>query len=57
MPARRLARDIAVVLTVKVALLAAIFWLFFGPDRRPDVTPEAVHRLLSPTPDQPPSRS
>jgi hypothetical protein len=44
----RLAREIAAVLVIKVLLLAGLFWLFFGPDQRPVVTPDAVHRLLSP---------
>ena len=45
---QRLAREIVVVLVIKFLLLAAIFVLFFGPDRRPMVTPDAVYRLLAP---------
>lgn len=47
--AARLARDIFVVLAVKVLLLASGFWFFFGPDQRLDVTPGGVHEHLSPT--------
>lgn len=48
MPRRRLAREIAAVLVVKVLLLAGLFVAFFGPDRRLDVTPDAMQRWLSP---------
>jgi hypothetical protein len=44
----RLAREIAAVLVIKVLLLAGIGWLFFGPERQVEVTPDAVHRLLAP---------
>ncbi len=37
-----LAREIAVVLALKVVALAALYVLFFGPSHRPDLTPEAV---------------
>jgi len=50
---QRLAREIAVVLTVKILLLLAIFLLFFGPERRPDITPDVLHRLLAPAPATP----
>lgn len=50
MPRQRLAREIAVVLTVKVLLLLALFLLFFGPERRPDMTPDLLHQLLAPAP-------
>lgn len=50
---QRLAREIAVVLTVKILLLLAIFLLFFGPERRPDITPDLLHRLLAPAPATP----
>ena len=49
MPHQRLVREIAVVLSVKILLLLAIFLLFFGPERRPDITPDVLHRLLAPT--------
>lgn len=45
---QRLAREIAIILCIKVLLLAGLFWLFFGPERRARVTPDAVHRLLLP---------
>ncbi len=37
-----LAREIAVVLALKVVALATLYFLFFGPSQRPDLTPEAV---------------
>lgn len=45
-----LAREIAFWLGVKVVALAAMFFLFFGPEQRPSITPERVEsRLLAPT--------
>lgn len=37
-----LARDIALVLTVKALLLVAGFFAFFGPETRVQVTPESM---------------
>ncbi len=37
-----LARDIALVLTVKALLLVAGFFAFFGPETRLRVTPEGM---------------
>jgi hypothetical protein len=37
-----LARDIAVVLTVKVVLLVAGYFAFFGPETRVQVTPDGM---------------
>ena len=53
MPFRHpLAREIVVVLAVKVVALAALYLVFFGPAHRPDLTPEAVDRaILGTTPD------
>jgi len=48
MPPRRpwlrhpLARDIAVVLGIKVLALTALYLAFFSPSHRLDVTPEAL---------------
>jgi len=41
-----LARDIVVVLVVKVLALAALWLFFFGPAHRPDVTPETMERAI-----------
>ena len=41
-PGHPLVREIAVVLALKVVALAALYFLFFGPSQRPDLTPEAV---------------
>jgi len=43
-----LAREITIVLAAKIVLLAGGYWLFFGPDRRLDVTPELILDHLSP---------
>jgi len=46
---RRLGREIAVVLAVKLAALALIWCLFFGPDQRVAVDADTVsHQLLKP---------
>lgn len=45
-PRRTLAREIVVVLAVKVAALAALYFLFFGPGHRPDLTPETMERAI-----------
>lgn len=37
-----LVREIAVVLALKVVALATLYFLFFGPSQRPELTPEAV---------------
>lgn len=41
-----LAREIVVVLVVKVLALAALWVFFFGPAHRPDVTPETMERAI-----------
>ncbi len=41
-----LAREIAVVLVVKVLALAALYIAFFGPAHRPEVTPETMERAI-----------
>lgn len=41
-----LAREITLVLTIKVLALAALYFTFFGPSHRPDLTPEAVGEAL-----------
>jgi len=41
-----LAREIAVVLVVKVLALAALYITFFGPAHRPEVTPETMGRAI-----------
>ncbi len=46
-PRRRLGREIAVLLTVKVIVLITIFFAFFGPTHRlhPDSTTVSDHLL------------
>jgi hypothetical protein len=41
-----LAREIAVVLVVKVLALAALYFAFFSPAHRPEVTPEIMERAI-----------
>jgi len=41
-----LAREIVVVLAVKAAALALLYFAFFAPPHRPEVTPAAMDRLL-----------
>lgn len=41
-----LAREIAVVLVVKVLALAALYLAFFGPAHRPEVTPQTMERAI-----------
>lgn len=41
-----LAREIAVVLVVKVLALAALYIAFFGPHHRPEVTPQTMERAI-----------
>ena len=43
-----LAREIAIVLILKVAAIAAIWALFFTPAQRPQVGPAALERHLLP---------
>lgn len=45
--AHPLAREIGIVLAAKVVLLFCGFWLFFGPDTRPHLTPDGVLQHLS----------
>ena len=44
--ARRLAIEIAVILTVKLVLLVALWWLFFSPAHRVHVEPARVDDQL-----------
>jgi hypothetical protein len=49
MTAPRLGRDITVVLVLKVALLSALYLMFFRSDERPTVDARlAARHLLSP---------
>lgn len=41
-----LAREIAIVLVLKVAAIAAIWALFFTPESRPKVGPGAIERHM-----------
>ena len=37
-----LRQEIAVILTIKAAAILALFFLFFGPGHRPDITSQKV---------------
>ncbi|MGD8378422.1 MAG: hypothetical protein PVI37_01840 [Gammaproteobacteria bacterium] len=41
-----LAREITLVLIVKLAALALIWWLFFSPPHRVPVNPQTMDRVL-----------
>jgi hypothetical protein len=41
-----LAREIALILLFKLIAILLLFFLFFGPQHRPDVTPEQVHQSV-----------
>ena len=41
-----LAREIAVVLVVKVLALATLYVAFFSPAHRPEVTPQTMERAI-----------
>ncbi len=46
---KRLGVELAVVLCCKIALIAAIFFMFFGPNTRIDQNPETVSQgILAP---------
>jgi len=40
-------REISLILVVKLVLLLLGFWFLFGPDQRPDLSPEDVLDHLS----------
>jgi hypothetical protein len=44
-----LARELAVFLTIKIAVIALIFVFFFGPGTRPDVTSARIRDHFAPT--------
>lgn len=52
-----LAREIAVVLALKLVALLVLFFVFFGPSQRPSITPEAVEILLFDAASPPPVRT
>lgn len=41
-----LAREIVVVLAIKVVALTALYLVFFSPAHRPDLTPESMERAI-----------
>ena len=47
---RPLAKEIAVVLVIKLAAIAVIWGVFFNPDSRPNVGPAALGSHLLPGP-------
>jgi hypothetical protein len=48
-PLRRLTLELFVVIALKIVLLMLIWWLFFAPQPKPDVSPQAIAHLLAPT--------
>ncbi len=46
---RRLRRDIALAIVVKLLLITALYLLFFAPDHRPATAPGDVAERLSPS--------
>lgn len=52
-PLRRLTFELFVVIALKITLLLLIWWVFFAPQPKPDVSPAAITRLLAPTPSAP----
>ena len=53
-PLRRLTLELFGIIALKITLLMLIWWLLFAPQPRPDNSPEAIARLLAPTPPPPP---
>jgi len=53
-PLRRLTRELFGIVALKLALLMLIWWLLFAPQPKPDASPQAIARLLAPTPHPPP---
>ncbi len=47
-PLRRLTLELFIVIALKIALLALLWWLLFAPQSKPDVSPAAISRLLAP---------
>lgn len=45
--AHPLAREISIILLIKLVLLVSGFWLFFGPQTRPHLTPDDILEHLS----------
>ena len=45
--AHPLAREIGLVLVIKLVLLVCGFWLLFGPETRPQLTPDGILDHLS----------
>jgi len=46
---RRLSGELVVLVAIKLAALALLWWLFFSPTHRTDVDPEAASRRLGVT--------
>lgn len=53
-PLRRLTLELFGISVLKITLLMLIWWLLFAPQPRPDASPQAIARLLAPTPRPPP---
>jgi len=48
-PLRRLTLELFVVIALKVALLALLWWLLFARQPAPDASPAAISRVLAPS--------
>lgn len=46
-----LVREVGFWLAIKAAALAALFFVFFAPAHRPEITPDAVERAFMASPD------
>ena len=53
-PLQRLTLELFGIIALKVVLLMLIWWLLFAPQPKPDTSPQAIARLLAPTPHPPP---
>lgn len=47
-PLRRLTLELFVIIALKVALLALLWWLLFARQPTPDTSPAAISRVLAP---------
>ena len=53
-PLRRLFRDLALIVVVKIAVLMLIWYVAIRPVPRPDTTPNAIEHVLAPRADATP---
>lgn len=45
---RTLLKRIGLTLMLKLFALSVLYWAFFSPSQRPDITPERIDRHLAP---------